>query len=117
MKWTTNNRACVGTWFALKTLDQTSKSFKTAEKQTIGSFKAWSSLESVTMRSKRARSVAKQLDNIMVDFEWTEYESSSSRPKALEAMKKILEDDGNTIADLADVIDDHYLFPQESENA
>ena len=113
MKWTINNRACVALWSALLMLDQNKKAFATSEKVKIGTFPIWAKGESAKLREKRARGFAVMLDNIFMNFEIVKYEPSSARPTAIRAMTDVLVDDEQTIAQLADVVDDNYHFAQE----
>ncbi|MCH9661739.1 MAG: hypothetical protein K0U54_12615 [Bacteroidetes bacterium] len=116
MKWTNNNNACVAVWGALLVLAQNTKPFFDSDGVTIGSFPYWSDLESKSSRKLRAKMFATSLDNIFRNFNGAEYEDRISRSKAINKMTTILIQDSDTLADLADMVDEQYFFVGEVKN-
>jgi len=111
--WSNNNLSQIHTWMALKVLDQSGKTFKASETVKISEFTFWNTLDSDQMRVTKANSLATQIDNIFRMFQGATYESSSDVIQAISALSQILCSSDKTIANLAQIADDNYLFAGE----
>ena len=117
MKWSANNRACTTTWSTLRLLDQISsrRTFDTTGALKMSDLTFFSLLGTKDALQLRADSLSAQLDNVFRQVRGADYESGVDRKKALTGMSGILAQKDKTVADLADVIDDSYLFFGEGE--
>lgn len=115
--WSNNNRAHTLTWFTLRAMEQSSRTFDQSEGITMDQLTFWSSAASDAMRSQQAKTLSAQMDNIFRMIWHATYEQGVSQAKAVGDIEAILTQAMKTIADLADQNDDNYSFPGEHQNA
>ena len=117
MKWSNNNRACKTVWSTLIALDQFSETqvFKTAGDKKIKTLTFFPKDAAGDVVNVRAKSLARQLDKVFRLVRGASYEKTITQNKAITAMSEVLKDGDKTVADLADVSDDAYLFFGEGE--
>jgi hypothetical protein len=118
MKWSNNNRACKTTWTTLIALDQLreNQTFKTAGNKKMKSLTFYPKEGSSDVLDIRAKGLAQQLDKIFRFVRRADYEKNVTNKKAVNGLVKVLKDGEKTVADLADVADDAYLFFKEGED-
>ena len=108
--WNKNNRACAATWMTLRVLDQNDKVFKESGDVRMEELTFWNQLGSEEMRSIQARTLAIQIDNIFRSTWKAGYEKGVDNQKAVTDTWMALTSATATIAELAQVIDNNYLF-------
>lgn len=114
--WNPNNRACTTTWSTLRILDQSSKTFNKSGGLRMDQLTFWNPTASSEMRKVQATTLATQMDNVFTIVRGAKYEKNITKAKAVQSMVDILVDSEMTMADLAAVCDDNYLFWGESIN-
>jgi hypothetical protein len=111
MSWNANNRAHACLW----TFEIWHKKQRDAAFDEVGAWNTdfiigFAAGGSAEMRSQNAETHAEMLDEAFTSLFRAGYEASSDRSAAITAMTGILNDAANTVAELADVVDEHYRF-------
>lgn len=110
MTWSKNNQACVSTWFALRTLEQTRRTFATAARQRMADLAFFNPDVSTASRRGTATALARQLHNVFVNYDRARHEQRVTAPAAVRAMVAVLTEAGRTMEELASAVDDSFLF-------
>lgn len=113
-EWSKNNLACRSTWLALRILEQSKKTFSKSGDIAMKKLAFWSAADTSAIRTVKARTIAIQLNNIFTLTADAEFESGHDKISAIDDMTTVLTDATKTIADLAGVADENYLFFGES---
>ena len=114
--WNKNNRACKTTWLTLLLLDQHQSAFPQAGAIRMDQLTFWSGGGSADFRAARAETLLNQLDNNFRMVRGAEFEKGSDETAAKAALRDVLLDSGQTVADLAAAADAHYLFLGETSD-
>lgn len=114
--WNPNNRACTTTWSTLRILAQSQKTFNKSAGLRMDQLTFWNPTASSEMRKVQATTLATQMDNVFTLVRGAKYEKKVTKEKAIATMVDVLVDSGMTVADLAAVCDDQYVFWGENVN-
>ena len=114
--WSKNNRACKTVWFTLYVLDQINQPFGQSANIPMGNLTYWRQSASLEIRQVQAKSLAIQLHNNFTLIRRAKLEPGMTAGQAVELMSIVLMDETKTIADLATIADDCYLFLGEELN-
>jgi len=115
-KWNKNNRACKTTWLTLLLLDQHQSAFLQAGSLKMDQLTFWSGGGSAEFRAVRAETLVNQLDNNFRLVRGADFEQGTNETAAKAALRGVLLDSEQTIADLASAADVHYLFLGETSD-
>lgn len=112
MKWSQNNMACKTVWSALIALGQidNNQSFKSTGHMRISDLRFFPTENKSDIIDVFAKSLASKMDKI---FRLISYNKNISRTVAVTEMAEILKLQEQSVADLADKMDDQYLFLKE----
>tara|TARA_A100001015_G_scaffold319946_1_gene444611 strand:+ start:2534 stop:2890 length:357 start_codon:yes stop_codon:yes gene_type:complete len=111
--WSNNNRACTTLWTTLFTMHQLVTNFEDSGNLQIKDLTFYNPLNSSTLRMQEAGIVADHLDNVFRFGRGAVYERDVDRTIAITAMVNVLIDGEKLVSDLADVVDQCYLFWNE----
>lgn len=116
--WKPNDRAATTTWLTLRTLAQIPKDliFKEAGSLTMNQLAFWAKSSSLKMRRVQAESLSIMIDNVFRDVRGAKYEEGVTNQMAVDSIRDALLDKDKTVADLAEVNDQSYLFWGEGQN-
>lgn len=113
--WSKNNLSCRTTWLALRILEQSKKTFSTSGTVRMDELLYWNAADTAAMRNVKAQTLAAQMDNIFTITAEARYEEDHDKIGAIAAMQEVLTTAAKTMADLAAVADENYLFFGEEE--
>ena len=117
MKWSSNNTACKTVWSTLMVFDQINEdqAFKSTGEKKVGDLRFFPHDGSQNIIDVRAESLAIQIDKFFRMIRGATYEDNVVQSQAVDALAAVLKDKEQTVAELADKADDHYLFFKEGE--
>jgi len=108
--WKSNNLACLNTWSTLFIMKQSQKSFKNSADIKTTDFLFYNPTLSPDLLKKEAKSLAVDLDQAFINTCFAAYEPGMTKTKAINDMVSILLNTDQTMAGLAEKIDDDYQF-------
>ena len=116
--WSVNNRSATTTWLTLKLLAQIPKNevFKDSGKRKMDELLFWNKSSSEKIRKIQAESLSIMIDNIFRDIRGAVYEDGIDGAEAVEEIRTSLLDKNITIEELAEIIDQNYLFWGEEKD-
>ena len=114
--WSKNNRACTTTWTTLRVLDQLDEVFKDSEDIMMSELGFWNAVASADRRRQQASTLASQMDNVFRLVRRAKYEGGVGRDEAVSGIIDTLINGDATVSQLAEVIDQMYMFWGEDSN-
>jgi hypothetical protein len=109
-EWNPNNLACQCTWADLFVLKQSRKPFRDSGDIEMQDFLFYNPAAGNGTLENEAKMLADELDIIFRKIDGAKYESGVTKAKAQADMVAILKQATKTMAELAEVIDEDYLF-------
>ncbi|PSL48345.1 hypothetical protein CLV51_1021212 [Chitinophaga niastensis] len=113
--WSKNNRACTTLWTTFSLMQQLSTNFDDSGELHIKDLTFYNVLGSADIKKQQANIIADQLDNIFRLGRGATYEKNIDRAAAMTAMNSILIDPEKQLKDLAEVLDNTYIFWGETK--
>lgn len=110
-----NNRSCTTTWITLYRLQQFRKTFDEAGSLQMKDLKFYNPSLSKELLKQEAAMLADMIDVVFIVGRGARYEAGIKKSMALEKMIHLLIDAHKTVADLAALNDDHYIFWNEKK--
>jgi len=118
MSWNINNSAHTGLWATVR-FDHRPASrgikFKDGGNWKVDFIIRAAAGASAQDVQQKAQAYANKIDGFLTGFFGAKYESESSEAKALAALESALSNTENTLSDLGDLVDSHYLMVGEME--
>ena len=108
--WTSNNLACVNTWSTLFIMKQHKKTFKKAGILTMKELLFFNPTLTKEELKFEAEGMADFLDIVFKNTCGAKYEENINKAQAMSDMVDILLDAEKTMAELAQKVDDDYVF-------
>lgn len=115
-KWSKEIRACKTTWLTLLGLDQIQSAFPQAGDIKMNEMTFWSAGGGADLRATRAETLLNQIDNTFRIIRGAKFEEGTNENDAKAALRGVLLDSEQTVADLAAAANTHYLFLGETSN-
>jgi hypothetical protein len=118
MAWNINNSAHTGLWATVRFDHRpTSKGvkFKDGGNWKLGFIIRSSAGASAQDVKQKSEAYANKIDGFLIGFFGAKYESESNQKKALTALEAAFSNTENTLSDLGDLVDLHYLMVGEIE--
>jgi hypothetical protein len=118
MEWSNNNAACVTTWSVLRLLEEVpvSTTFVKCGGMKVSDLRFFGADAPPEMLDFQARALAASLDSIFRNIRKAVFEKGVSQADARGAMAKGLKDGTNTLPELAEIIDESYVFLLEAKS-
>lgn len=108
--WNKNNRACTTLWSTLYTMQQLKSKFTDSGALAMVDLTFYNPLSSGDLIKQEATILADQLDNVLRHARGAKYENGFDRSKAKTTLITVLVDSEKQVSDLAETIDEAYLF-------
>ncbi|WP_062060343.1 hypothetical protein [Cellvibrio sp. OA-2007] len=114
MSWNSNNTAHA----ALYSFEKWNHNVKRKNFETVGNWSTdfligFVAGDSATVRQEKVESHARKLDQVFTALFGAVYSNGFKRISAISSMESILNDQGKTLADLGDPVDEAYKFRGE----
>lgn len=111
--WSKNNMACADTWIFLKALMQLNEVFSKSGTIKVEELTFWNESASPELRNIAAKTICQQLDNMFRLIDKATFEKDVTIEDAINSMADVLLKKGNTLTDVAEVVDSKYFFQGE----
>lgn len=108
--WNKNNRACTTLWSTLYTMQQFKSNFADSGSKLMIDLTFYNALSSGELIKQEATLLADQLDNVFRNARGAKYEKGYNRSKTLTNLITVLIDREKQVSDLAETVDEAYLF-------
>ncbi|OGU55086.1 MAG: hypothetical protein A2V66_13775 [Ignavibacteria bacterium RBG_13_36_8] len=111
--WSKNNIACADTWIFLKALGQLNQVFSKSGAIKVEDLAFWNESASPELINIAVKTICQQLDNMFRMIDKALFEKGVTVDNAINSMVGAFLKKGNTVADVAEVVDKKYFFQGE----